>query len=114
MIVLPNFADYQAAGALPQGAPRHPTVDTLLDNASQRMSCTLPFQGLGASITDQLLAEDKILCGEVGFLGEESLNYGPDAPEKEHRHLLYSGIGIGAGVYSGWPKCQNLKSGRGY
>ncbi len=36
---------------------------------------------------DQLLAEGQILCNEVGLLGEQGPNYGPDDPEKEHRHL---------------------------
>ncbi len=36
---------------------------------------------------DQLLAEGQILCNEVGFCGEESLDDSPDDSEKEHRHL---------------------------
>ena len=33
---------------------------------------------------------------------------------RKHRHLLCSGIEIGAGVNLGWLKCQNLEAGRGY
>jgi hypothetical protein len=63
---------------------------------------------------DKLLAEGQILCNEVGFLGEKSPYDSPYGSEKEHRHLLYSGTRIGAGVYSDWLKCQNLWAGRGY
>ncbi len=51
---------------------------------------------------------------KAAFLGEKSANDGPNDPEKEHRHLLCSEIGIGAGVYGDWLKCKNLKVGRGY
>jgi hypothetical protein len=63
---------------------------------------------------DQLLAEGQFLCNEASVLGKENSNDSPDDSEQEHRHLKSSEIGIGAGVYSGWLKCQNLKAGRGY
>ena len=44
-----------------------------------------------------MVAEGEILGDEVGFLGDKSADDGPDDPEKEHRHLLCSGIEIGAG-----------------
>ncbi len=61
-----------------------------------------------------MVAASEILGDEVGIPGERSANGSPDDPEKEHRHLLCSGIGIGAGVYADWLKCKNLKAGRGY
>jgi hypothetical protein len=61
-----------------------------------------------------MVAEVEILGDEVGFFGHKSANDSPNDPEKEHRHLLSSGIETGAGVYSGWLRCQNLKTGRGY
>jgi hypothetical protein len=57
---------------------------------------------------DQLLAEGQILCNEASFLGEKGPDDSPDDSEQEHRHLRSSGIGIGAGVYAGRLKCQNL------
>ncbi len=55
-----------------------------------------------------MVAEGEILGDEVGFLGDKSADDGPNDPEKEHRHLLCSRIGIGAGVYPGWLKCKHL------
>ena len=61
-----------------------------------------------------MVAEGEILGDEVGFLGEKSPDDSPYDFEKEHRHLKSSEIGIGAGVYPGWLKCQNLKAKRGF
>jgi hypothetical protein len=36
---------------------------------------------------DQLLAKREVLGDEVGFLGENSPDDGPNDPEKEYRHL---------------------------
>jgi hypothetical protein len=77
---------------------------------------------------DQLVAKGQIYCNEIGFLGEQGPEDSPDDSEQEHRHLERelrdppalpgdtdsSDIGIGAGVYPGWFKCQNLKVGRGF
>ena len=36
---------------------------------------------------DELLAERQILCDQVGLLGEQGTDEGPDEPQKKHRHL---------------------------
>ncbi len=56
--------------------------------------------GVSEVSNDELLAEGQILRGQVGPLGEQSMDDGPDEPQREHRHL--SLLRVGAGVYSGW------------
>ena len=37
-----------------------------------------------------------------------------DEPQKEHRQFVSLLMGVGAGVFSAWPKCINLHGRRGF